>query len=272
MHVCRRLMTRGGKVDSHGRKSNSMYTMRCSRGRSSASSFGARGRFGSTPRDAPPRKDWVLPTGLLAGSVSASFFYYMVLGEGKKWWSEKYTCDVNAEDAEITTKVYMDVAIAGREEGRVVIGLFGNLVPKTSENFRALCTGERGQSPTSGAQLSYEGCTFHRIIPDFMCQGGDFTRGNGTGGESVYGSRFEDENFRVKHSCVGVVSMANAGPNTNGSQFFICTKPQPFLDQRHVVFGRVVEGLDVLSRMERCGTSGGSVKRDVRIIRCGEAL
>jgi pre-mRNA-splicing factor SYF2 len=141
---------------------------------------------------------------------------------------------------------------------------------RTCANFRALCTGEKGTSKTSGKKLHYKGCVFHRIIPEFMCQGGDFTKGDGTGGESIYGSTFSDEDFSLKHDTPGILSMANAGPNTNGSQFFLCTVPCPWLDGKHCVFGRVVEGLAVLKRMEVVGSKSGKPQRKVVINNCGE--
>ena len=147
-------------------------------------------------------------------------------------------------------RVFFDITIGGNPAGRIVFELFTSDTPNTCENFRALCTGERGMG-NSGRPLHYHGCKFHRIIPGFMIQGGDFTRGDGTGGESIYGNKFRDENFNRRHTDPGMLSMANAGPNTNGSQFFITTVPCPWLDGKHVVFGRVVDGMNTVRAMEQ---------------------
>eukprot|EP00808_Paulinella_micropora_P004697 g62292.t1 len=167
--------------------------------------------------------------------------------------------------------VFFDVAIGQEQAGRIEMELFITAYPKTVENFRALCTGERGNG-ASGKPLHYKNCGFHRIIPGFMCQGGDFTRGDGTGGESIYGGKFKDEWEKgvIKHSEPMLLSMANAGPNTNGSQFFITVEKTPHLDRRHVVFGRVVSGQDVVKKMEAVGSGGGSTRKLVVITDCGQ--
>lgn len=166
-------------------------------------------------------------------------------------------------------KVFFDMTIGGKPAGKIVMELRMDVVPKTAENFRALCTGEKGQGK-SGKPLHFKGCPFHRVIPGFMCQGGDFTVGNGTGGESIYGSKFADENFNLKHTGPGVLSMANAGPNTNGSQFFLCTVPTPHLDGKHCVFGSVVEGMEVVKAIEAVGSDSGKCSQPVMIADCGQ--
>ncbi|GAU13572.1 hypothetical protein TSUD_346760 [Trifolium subterraneum] len=166
-------------------------------------------------------------------------------------------------------KVFFDILIGKMKAGRVVMELFADAVPKTAENFRVLCTGEKGIGQC-GKPLHYKGSGFHRIIPEFMCQGGDFTRGNGTGGESIYGAKFADENFKLKHTGPGILSMANSGPNTNGSQFFICTTKTPWLDGKHVVFGKVVDGYSVVQEMEKVGSQSGRTLEPVVIEDCGQ--
>ncbi len=166
-------------------------------------------------------------------------------------------------------RVFFDITIGGRPTGRVVFELFADVVPRTAENFRALCTGEKGVG-RSGKALHYKGSKFHRVIQQFMCQGGDFTRGNGTGGESIYGEKFADENFQLKHTTPGLLSMANAGPNTNGSQFFITTVVTSWLDGKHVVFGKVVDGMNVVQAMEAAGSRSGTTSADVVIADCGQ--
>ncbi|XP_052193572.1 peptidyl-prolyl cis-trans isomerase CYP21-1 [Diospyros lotus] len=171
---------------------------------------------------------------------------------------------------EITHRVYLDVDIDKQHAGRIVIGLYGKVVPKTVENFRALCTGELGKS-VSGKALHYKGKPFHRIIPGFMIQGGDIIRGDGKGSESVYGGTFPDESFRIKHSHPGVVSMVNSGPDSNGSQFFITTVKASWLDGEHVVFGKVIEGMDTVYAIEGgAGTYSGKPRKKVTIADSGE--
>jgi len=167
-------------------------------------------------------------------------------------------------------RAFFEIAIDGRAAGRIEMELFADTCPKTAENFLQLCVGTRSKT---GAPLAYKGSSFHRVIPDFMCQGGDFTTGDGRGGESIYGGKFDDETFSGKagkHFGRGTLSMANAGPNTNGSQFFLCTAATPHLDGKHVVFGQVVKGYDVVKKIEAVGSRGGKTSAKVTISDCGK--
>ena len=199
-------------------------------------------------------------------------------------------------EAVATNTVFFDINIGSESAGRLKMELYGSVAPETVENFRALCTGEKGVGPL-GKPLHYQGCTFHRIMcaqtpnpdaevashfsgrvclvsfgrsPKFMCQGGDFESGDGRGGESIYGGTFDDEPFEFSHFEPGLLSMANSGPNSNGSQFFITTAVTDFLDGKHVVFGKVVEGMDVLKSMEAVGSKSGTPSDTVTIVACGE--
>ncbi len=176
---------------------------------------------------------------------------------------------VSSEEEKITQKTFFDITIDGEKVGRIVFGLFGDIVPKTVLNFKSLCTGENGIGQT-GKKLHYKGSRFHRIVPGFVIQGGDFITDNGTGGESIYGKKFDDENFKIHHEGPGYLSMANYGPNTNGSQFFITIEKTPWLDGRHVVFGKVIEGMDVVKKIEAVGSKTGSPTKKVIIEDCGE--
>ncbi|WP_329113165.1 peptidylprolyl isomerase [Streptomyces sp. NBC_01465] len=161
----------------------------------------------------------------------------------------------------MTSNVFFNITIDEKPAGKIVFKLYDDVVPKTAKNFRELATGEHG--------YGYAGSPFHRVIPEFMLQGGDFTRGNGTGGKSIYGEKFPDENFTHKHTRPGLLSMANAGPNSNGSQFFITTVVTPWLDGKHVVFGEVVEGFDLVQQIEALGSRSGATKAQVVVSESG---
>jgi cyclophilin family peptidyl-prolyl cis-trans isomerase len=166
-------------------------------------------------------------------------------------------------------RVFFKVSINDKDVGKLVFELRKDIVPQTAENFRQLCVGGPGKAST-GHPLTFKGSKFHRVIPGFMAQGGDFTRGNGTGGESIYGQKFKDENFKLRHTERGLLSMANAGPNTNGSQFFLTSVPCNWLDGKHVVFGKLVEGDETFKAIEAQGTANGSTRGKIVVADCGE--
>jgi peptidyl-prolyl isomerase F (cyclophilin D) len=173
--------------------------------------------------------------------------------------------DTGSVPSSTKPRVYFDIEIGGTSAGRIVMELRADVVPKTAENFRALCTGEKG--------FGFKGSSFHCVIKDFVCQGGDFTAGNGTGGKSIYGKKFEDENFILKHTGPGILSMANSGPNTNGSQFYITTVKADLLDGKSVVFGSVVEGMAIVRAIEAVGLKSGKPGKPIKpvtISDCGE--
>jgi cyclophilin family peptidyl-prolyl cis-trans isomerase len=232
-----------------------------------------------TPADGPQSSSssssstlWQVAT---LGVVGLTFYAGSSYLSGDSWRyaDDDFGKDKNglvAPQAEITSRVYFDVSINDKPAGRIVMGMHGNVVPKTVKNFETLC---EGQESMGNLKLAFEGSSFHRIIPSFMIQGGDFTRHDGTGGRSIYGTKsngkFPDENFQLKHTGPGILSMANAGKNTNGSQFFICTGRTPHLDGLHVVFGVVEQGWDVVKKIEECGSNSGKPSKKVSISKAG---
>ncbi|OIW08856.1 hypothetical protein TanjilG_16437 [Lupinus angustifolius] len=213
-----------------------------------------------------------------AQTIFPDYGHSMLLGVFVRCWSlelnlylEQFEAEEKVEeDHEITHRVFLDIDIDKQRLGRIVIGLYGHVVPKTVENFRALCTGEKGES-ASGLKLHYKGTPLHRIVSGFVIQGGDIVHHDGKGSGSIYGGTFPDENFKIKHSHAGVVSMANSGPDSNGSQFFITTVKAYWLDGDHVVFGKVVEGMDFVFAIEGgAGTYSGKPRKKVVIADSGE--
>lgn len=204
------------------------------------------------------------------GVVGATFLGLNAYFNDPTWRYDAQTSAKPVEpQAQVTSKAFFDIDIDNKPVGRIVLGLHGNVVPKTVKNFEELCRSTT-TAPNDSVTMSYRNSPMHRIIPGFMVQGGDFTRQNGTGGRAIYGNgRFEDENFTLKHTGPGILSMANAGPNTNGSQFFICTARTQHLDGRHVVFGCVLDGYDVVQQIEACGSKAGKPSAKVVISNCG---
>jgi peptidylprolyl isomerase len=210
---------------------------------------------------------WTLGTAAVVGSAATLVYYLNVLQDRRVNGTTKTFVEPQAE---ITSKAYFDVSIDNQPAGRIVFGLYGGVVPETVNNFQTICV---GREQIGKVNLAYKNTPFHRIIPGFMIQGGDFTKHDGTGGRSIYGTptngRFRDENFKLKHEGPGVLAMANSGPNTNGSQFYIATAKTRHLDGRHVVFGTVVDGWDVVKAVEGCGSSSGKPSKTVKIEDCG---
>lgn len=215
------------------------------------------------PREIPA---WVRQPKFLVLFIVIVIFLVFAITNSPRQVEDK----ADEEEHEITHRVFLDVDIDEQRLGRIVIGLYGKVVPKTVENFRVLCTGNSGKGE-SGKLLHYKGTPFHRIVSGFVIQGGDIVHGDGRGTDSIYGGHFPDENFKIKHSHAGVVSMVNSGPNTNGCQFFITTVKASWLDGEHVVFGKVIQGMDNVYAIEGgAGTYSGKPRKKVVIADSGE--
>eukprot|EP00591_Stephanopyxis_turris_P002027 CAMPEP_0195524396 /NCGR_PEP_ID=MMETSP0794_2-20130614/24204_1 /TAXON_ID=515487 /ORGANISM="Stephanopyxis turris, Strain CCMP 815" /LENGTH=296 /DNA_ID=CAMNT_0040654607 /DNA_START=54 /DNA_END=944 /DNA_ORIENTATION=+ len=246
---------------------------------SSPNNTGSRRLFSSSnkPEPSPPSSSFdfsrIASFGLAGGVAFGVSYLFQKRAESKEEDDSSSSSNSSGPvkpSAPITKKAYFDISIDGQNAGRIVMGLYGSVVPKTVKNFAKLCEGsERGGFGGAGEVLSFEGSMFHRIIPGFMIQGGDFTHHNGMGGMSIYGEKFADENFDLAHTGAGVLSMANAGPNTNGSQFFICTARTPHLNKRHVVFGVVLDGWSLVKRIEALGSASGRPRKKVTILKAG---
>lgn len=218
-----------------------------------------------------------MPTSPPLAFMAAVLCLFPVLSAGKEWpvptkKAERPRMDPKPQLPEVTHRVYIDLEVEGmpRSGGRIILGLFGQIAPKTVENFRALCACDKGKGKMSGKQLCYKGSRIHRIMPNFMIQGGDITHGNGVGGESIYGGTFDDEIFHLNYSKRMLLSMANHGPNTNGSQFFINTVKTRWLDNKNVAFGTVLEGQEIVEEIQEFGTLAGEPQKEITISDSGE--